>query len=425
MTWQRSEHSEEKALRKPHRGSVLAAGALMVIFTSYAATPSTQPTSGPAISPETAARRVQRPLQTQEEYTALAASLRKQYSKPPDQWPEANIDPGVEFHELGKLPPVQYPNDNPYSKPKEELGKMLFFDPRLSSSGQIACASCHDPDLAWADGRTNPFGHDRQGLKRNAPSVLFSAYVKPLFWDGRADSLEEQFASPLLADNEMHGQNEAAVLARLNAVPEYLDAFKAAFDSDKITMANAAKAVATFERSLAKNAGRSAFDRFLDGKNPDYPDAAIRGLNIFRTSGRCINCHNGPLLSDNKFHDLGLSYYQREFEDLGRYEVTKDPSDVGRFKTPPLRDVGRTRPYMHNGFFDLDGILNAYNMGMGTLRRKPGQENDPMFPTKDPILQPLHMNQQDKADLKAFLETLSEPPLRTRPPKLPGMAKAN
>jgi cytochrome c peroxidase len=322
--------------------------------------------------------------------------------------------------ELGLLPSAEYPKDNPYSKEKEALGKALFFDPRLSGSGQIACASCHDPDLAWADGRTTPFGHDRTPLHRNAPSILFSAYAKPLFWDGRASDLEDQFHSPVVAHDEMSGDFEV-IEKRLDALPDYRRMFKDAFGTDTISTDDAARAVATFERSISQFAGRSAFDHFLNGKTDALSDSAIRGLDIFRTTGRCMNCHNGPAFSDNQFHDLGLSYYGRKLQDLGRYDITKDPKDVGRFRTPTLRDIGRTRPYMHNGLFDLDGIINMYNAGMATLiPRTDAQKNDPLFPRhKDPLLHPLGLNAQDHADLKAFLESLNEPPLRIRPPQLP------
>lgn len=136
-------------------------------------------------------------------------------------------------------------------------------------------------------------------------------------------------------------------------------------------------------------------------------------------AAQCALCHHGPLLSDDSFHDLGLSYYGRRFQDLGRYEVTADPADVGRFRTPSLRDISRTAPLMHNGLFQLTGVLNMYNAGMATLRRGPDQLDDPLFPTKSPHLQSLGLNRQDLDDLAAFLEALEEPPLRVRPPRLP------
>lgn len=365
-----------------------------------------------------ARRAVRRQPLSDEQAKAEAAELRKLYAQPSEQWPKPHVDPGVKFVELGRLSKPEYPANNPFSKDKVELGKQLFFDARLSGSGQIACASCHDPDLAWADGRTTSFGNVRTKLRRNAPSILFSAYATSLFWDGRSGSLEDQFRAPVLAHDEMNAKPDA-VAKRLNELPEYKESFKKVFGADEVTLADAAKAVATFERSIAPTTGRSDFDKFLAGDGAALSDSAVRGLHLFRTDARCINCHNGPAFTDNQFHDLGLSYYGRELEDLGRYDATNEAKDVGKFRTPSLRNVGRTRPYMHNGIFELDAVIRMYNAGMATLVRKPDQKDDPLFPTKDPLLQPLHLNDQDQADLKAFLESLNEPQSRMRPPKLP------
>jgi cytochrome c peroxidase len=181
-----------------------------------------------------------------------------------------------------------------------------------------------------------------------------------------------------------------------------------------VTEDRIARAVACFERTLT--GGRSRFDAFLGGKADALSDAEVRGLHLFRTDARCLHCHNGPALTDGGFHDIGLSYYGRLYEDLGRFAVTKAAPDVGRFKTPSLRNVGRTGPYMHNGLFELGGVLSAYNAGMPTLRRGEKHADDPYFPTKSPFLKPLGLNKQDLADLEAFLRALDEPPRRVRPP---------
>jgi cytochrome c peroxidase len=399
------------------RGTVplLAVGALAAASLSWGQ--STAPATSPSRhSP--APRRAERPTLSEDEYQALAAELRQSYSQPSDKWPAPAIDPGVEFSELSKLPPPVYPANNPYAKNKDDLGRELFFDPRLSGSGQIACASCHDPDLAWADGRTVSFGHARTQLRRNAPSVLFAAYAKTLFWDGRAGSLEDQAQIPVLAHDEMNASANT-VMERLNAIPEYRRQFQDVFGNDTITLENVARSIATFERGITRYAGRSEFDRFLGGQTDALNDQAIRGLHLFRTTARCINCHNGPAFTDNQFHDEGLSYYGRQYEDLGRFYPTNNPKDVGKFRTPSLRNVARTRPYTHNGLLELDGLIAAYNNGMPTLRRSPEQLDDEMFPTKDPLLKPLGLNVHDRADLHAFLESLSEPVVRIRPPKLP------
>ena len=379
-------------------------------------------TGAPAAAPTTRSsftRIPPRPTQTPEQYTALAKFLRGEYAKPREQWPKPTLDDGVELVELGPMPttPV-FPEDNPYTKEKAELGLRLFFDPRLSGSGQIACANCHDPELSWTDGRSLSFGHARRSTKRNSPSLLTASFGKSFFWDGRSTTLEEQAVEPITADGEMHG-DPAVVTARLAKVPGYRERFKAAFGDEQVTMPRIGKAIATFERSIIRMSGKSKFDRFLGGERGALSDEAVRGLHLFRTTARCLNCHNGPLLTDGKFHDVGLSYYGRKLQDLGRYEITKRPEDVGAFRTPTLRNVAQTAPYMHNGLFQLDGVINMYNAGMPTLRRKEHQRDDPLFPTKSPLLKPLGLNRQDHADLKAFLESLNDRRVRLRPEPLP------
>lgn len=369
----------------------------------------------PAQPPAAAVSR--RPSLPPAEYEQLARTLRAAYAKPPAAWPKPQVDPGVKFVELGTLPPVPYPPDNPYSTNKHDLGRLLFFDPRLSASRQIACASCHDPDLAWTDGRTTAFGHDRKPLRRNTPTLLNVAFNARFFWDGRAASLEEQAAKVLLNPDEMRA-DEATLADRLGRIAGYRARFKAAFGDETITLARVTQAIATFERGLTTRA--NSFDAFLRGNTNALPDAAVRGLHLFRTEARCVNCHHGPAFTDGQFHNLGLSYYGRALEDLGRHQFTKQPADVGAFKTPTLRNLARTAPYMHNGRFELDGVLNLYNAGMPTLRRKESQRADPLFPTKSPHLKPLGLNAHDLADLKAFLDALTEARVRVRPPELPG-----
>jgi cytochrome c peroxidase len=369
-----------------------------------------------------ASRPAQRPELTPGQYAALARRLRAAYAKPPAQWPRPTLDPGVERVELAPPPRPVFPADNPYTPAKAELGKMLFFDPRLSGSGQISCASCHEPQLGWSDGRAVSFGHGRTALRRNAPTLNNIAFRKSLFWDGRAKDLESQIAGPVLAADEMHGDADQ-IVQRLAAQAEYRRRFAQGFGDDKpITFQRIAQAVATYERTIVSRP--SAFDHFLKGDRDALSDAAVRGLHLFRTDARCLNCHSGPTFSDEKFHDLGLSYYGRKYEDLGRYGITHDPKDVGLFKTPSLRNITRTGPYMHNGLFDLKGVLRMYNAGMATLRRKPSQINDPLFPTKSPLLKPLGLNAQDLNDLEAFLQSLEETRLRITPPPLPGPAPA-
>ncbi|TWT29756.1 Cytochrome c551 peroxidase precursor [Posidoniimonas corsicana] len=344
------------------------------------------------------------------------ARLRAAYTRSPAEWPAPQVDPGVAWRELGLLPTPPQVERGSVEDTRIQLGKRLFFDPQLSSSGQIACASCHDPDLSWGDGRTVSFGHGRTPLKRNAPSLLNVGQADRLFWDGRARSLEQQVELVMLNPNEMHASEEETV-RRLRSVPGYVQAFAAAYPGRPISLATLATAIAEFERSLV--GGRSRFDIFLKGRPEVLSDDALVGLDLFRTDARCMNCHHGPTLSDNRLHDVGLSYYGRKFQDLGAFEQTRRIEDVGRFKTPSLRNVTRSGPWMHNGLFtSLDGVLNMYNAGMPHLYPKNAEQlDDPFFPHKSKHLRPLGLNKQDKADLIAFLESLAEPPRRVRPPE--------
>lgn len=353
---------------------------------------------------------------------STADELRRVYAGPPAQWPAPEVDSGVTFVELGPVVRTPRPTD-PREIARIELGTTLFFDARLSGTGQMACASCHDAELGWADGRATSFGHGFQPLARNAPSILNAGSGTSFFWDGRAASLEDQALAVFENTREMHSSIDA-VLAALRSSRGYRERFQSAWGDPEPTRERVLGSIAAFERTIQSD-GSSVFDDFLAGQPAALSDAAVRGLHLFRTRARCVNCHNGPLLTDGKFHDLGLSYYGRKLQDLGRYEVTKDPADVGRFKTPSLRNVARTAPYMHNGLFDLDGVLNMYSAGMVSLQKKPEQADDPLFPTKSPLLEELGLAPEEKADLKAFLESLTERRRRVRPPEMPLLGDAH
>lgn len=345
-------------------------------------------------------------------------TLRQLYETSPENWPAANWDPLVapeDRHELGQVPEPIAPESNPFTKEKADLGRQLFFDPRLSSSKNVACVSCHHPDTGWADGKTVSQGHQLQPLDRNTPTILGVALQKRLMWDGRASSLESQALLPIANEKEMHG-DFVAIEKHLNEIPEYKESFKKIFGEEQITLQLVGKAIATFERTVMP--GRSKFDTFLKGKHNALSDQQILGLHLFRTKARCINCHNGPIMSDGLLHNVGLTYYGRPFEDLGQYNITKNPEDVGKFRTPTLRNVTRTAPYMHNGLFELDGVINIYNVGMPTEKV---DKNDPLAPKKSPLLRELGLTPTEKAALIAFLGALEEPKTRVRTPKLPGL----
>ncbi len=346
--------------------------------------------------------------------------LRKTYSSGDiSQWEKPELDEEVitDFQDIGVLPKMIFPENNPYSEAKKELGKMLFFDPRLSKSKQISCASCHDPELAWGDGRTISYGHNRQTGKRNSPSLLNIGYHSVFFWDGRAASLEDQALGPITDPVEM-AATETISIKNIKKIKGYKPYFREAFGDEKITIERILKAIATYERTITSK--KSKFDSFIEGKSDIFTDEEVIGLHLFRTKARCINCHNTPLFSNQKFHNVGLSYYGRTFEDLGKYNITHKKEDVGKFKTPSLREIGRTAPYMHNGLMpNLEGIIEMYNAGMPRVKPKENQKNDSLFPITDPLLKKLNLTKKEQNALKAFLLTLSSSPRREILPKLP------
>lgn len=332
------------------------------------------------------------------------AVRRAAFSGKPDSWPAPTLLPGAAFMPFGALPPPVAPADNPQTPEKAALGQKLFEDPRLSGSGQIACASCHNPELAFGDGVKTSFGHDRQRGRRNAPTLTVVAWRTPLFWDGRAASLETQALGPLVDHKEM-AADPREVERRLNADPGYRKAFSQAFGARRVTAQDAAKALAAYQRTLKPRS--SKWDRVLSQGGRVLTDQELQGLELFQGKAGCANCHNGPLLSDGKFHNIGLSFYGRKLQDLGRFEVSGDPADVGAFLTPSLRGISRTAPYMHNGIFPtLEGAVNFYNEGGARPRAKPEQAGDRLFPTTTPLLKPLGLTREEKASLVAFLETL-------------------
>jgi cytochrome c peroxidase len=331
-------------------------------------------------------------------------------------WPKPHLfdDAKEGFQDIGVLPKPEFPTNNPYSEAKEELGKKLFFDPRLSKSGQISCANCHDPELAWADGRRVAYGHDRQLGTRNAPTVLNIVYAKKYFWDGRAATLEDQAKAPIENPVEMNFHSRLAVKT-IAKIKGYREDFQKAFGSDKVTEENIVKAIATFERTIVSP--KSKFDKFVSGEKDALTDSEINGLHIFRTKANCINCHNTPYFSDQKFHNVGLTYFGREYEDLGLYTISKKNEDVGKFKTATLREISQTAPYMHNGLFpNIRGVLNMYNAGMPDEKRN---RESPLAPHKSKMLEKLNLTDQELIDLENFLNTLHSYKYKMRAPDLP------
>ena len=349
--------------------------------------------------------------------------LRKLYSGGDvTKWPAAALHENVDkskFQDIGVLPEVPYPAYNPYSKEKESLGKILFFDPRLSNSGQIACASCHNPELGWTDNLTSSFGHDRQTGKRNSMTILNSAYATSLFWDGRASSLEDQAQFPIGDPLEMNEKLTIAV-DKIAKIKGYKPLFEAAFGDKKVNLQRIQYAIATFERSI--NSPKSKFDNFISGKSDAYTDAQVKGLHLFRTKAQCINCHNTPYFSDNQFHNDGQTLFGTKNEDFGRYNVTKNKEDIGKFRTPTLREVANTKPWMHHGHFpSLLDVVELYNLGNPSPVQKKylGTARDTLIPKSDPMLRKLDLSKEEISDLLAFIETLSTPTRRIMVPEMP------
>lgn len=243
--------------------------------------------------------------------------------------------------QLARLPDlVPAPDDNPTTAAKVELGRQLFFDPRLSGDNSIRCATCHLPERSYADGLARSPGASGRPLSRNTPTVLNAGWHSSLFWDGRAGSLEEQALGPIQAADEMN-QDLDELIEELAAVPEYGPQFRQVFGR-AVNPQDIARALAAFQRTLVTR--NSPLDRYLAGEKDALSDQARQGMELFTGSAGCIRCHHGPLLSDGKFYRLGVGR-----DDLGRGAVTGQREDRYKFRTPSLRGVQRTAPYMHDG----------------------------------------------------------------------------
>ncbi|WP_333660928.1 cytochrome-c peroxidase [Chishuiella changwenlii] len=339
------------------------------------------------------------------------------YKKNISLWPKPTIDKGVEWKEFASIQ-----RDTAYfttqDRPEVILGKMLFFDPKLSGSNQISCSSCHDPEMGWTDRRKVSLGNNHLEGTRNTQSLYNIAERTSFFWDGRASTLEDQANGPLSALHEMD-MDVNKLPEKLSQYKGYKKLFKDAFGDEKVTNKRINNALAAFQKSIKSQPSR--FDKFIDGDYNKLTDQEIYGMHLFRTKARCMNCHNGKYLTDESFHNIGLTYYKRKFEDLGRYEITKKAEDVGKFKTPSLRDLLNTSPWMHNGFFDdLDGLINVYNSGMHMIDPTAEEKaQDPLYPYTDPLLKPLSLTRDEKAALKSFLEAMNGSKFKMDRPKFP------
>lgn len=320
----------------------------------------------------------------------------------------------------------------PTLNPKEvELGKRLFFDGRLSGDATLSCASCHDPKKAWTDGLALSKGYPASLYFRNTPTLLNTAHKKRVYWEGRlpGDDLPTVVRDHLSEAHFMQADGRL-IIERLRQVPEYEEMFKAIYGEEP-SYGKILNAVSAYVKSLVSE--EVPLDRYLAGDKTALSVSAARGLALFQGKARCIQCHQGPLLTDERFHNLGIKQHPEVFqeplrhitfrrffktlgvggvrtlrEDVGLYAITKDPQDRGKFKTPSLREAARTPPYMHNGTIGaLEEVVEFYNRGGG---KGPG---------KDPLLAPLGLSEQEKQDLAAFLEALSGKETEVELPVLP------
>lgn len=294
---------------------------------------------------------------------------------------------------LGSLDEVPVPADNPLTPAKVELGKQLFFEPRLGGDGKTSCASCHKPDKAWSDGRARSIGaRNRRGL-RNTPTLLNVAYYKVFYWDGRASSLEEQALKALSNPEEMASSAQSAVKT-ISALELYRPLFKTAFGSEDVTADRIAQAIASFERTLVT--GPSPFDRFLQGDLTAMTAEQKEGLNLFLTRAECAGCHRGPLFSNQEFAPSGIYIAP----DWGRYNWTKKDYDAGKFRVPSLRNVALTAPYFHNGS-EPSLIQAAFFRAHGKTRKELAQRGI------EPYMLSRHFTDEELKQMTAFMEALT------------------
>lgn len=286
----------------------------------------------------------------------------------------------AEFKVPSGLPAVIYPADNPMTPEKIALGAQLYFDPRLSRDSTVSCATCHDPAKGWSNGEAVATGVGGKKGGRNSPTVINTAYQSFQFWDGRMDTLEQQALGPIQNPIEMN-MTLPEVVTKLNAIPGYKAQFQKVFKTD-VTSDGIGKAIAAFERTVLS--GDAPYDRFTAGDAKALTPAAERGRALFFGAARCSSCHSGPNFTDNAFHNIGIGMNAKD-PDPGRFDASKLEGDKGSFKTPTLRDVSRTGPYMHDGSLKtLEEVVVHYNKG-GIPNEYLDEEIFPLNLTKEQI----------------------------------------
>jgi cytochrome c peroxidase len=294
-------------------------------------------------------------------------------------------------HQYWRPAAIPYPKENPYGRAKEELGRALFFDPILSGARVRSCATCHNPGLSWGDGEPRAIGENQTRLPLRSPTLLNVAWIPKLGWDGHFYDLESVAMGPITGQTNMN-LPERQLIERLSAIPGYRAAFDAAFGNGGVTREKIEQSLATFERTIVS--ADAPFDRWIHGDEAAISAAAKRGFALFNGKANCAVCHSGWAFTDTAFHDIGVA----KDDDLGRGRLF--PTSVKlqhAFKTPTLRDVARRGPYMHDGSVaSLADVIDLYDRG-GIDR--PSRDND---------IRPLNLQSGEKADLIAFLNTLSD-----------------
>jgi len=290
------------------------------------------------------------------------------------------------------LQPIPWPKDNPYSPEKWDLGRALYYDTRLSADNTVSCASCHSPKMGFTDQMPNSAGILGQRGDRSAPTVINRAYALAQFWDGRAKSLEEQAVGPIQNPIEM-GHTHPAVVEKLTSIAGYRAMFKAAFGSEEFDIAHVGKAIATFERTVLS--GNAPYDKYKAGNKKALNASQVRGLDVFVNKAKCDQCHEGINFTLNAYHNLGVGATAAN-ADGGRQKFSGKDEDWGAFKTPTLRDIANTAPYMHDGSLKtLEEVVDYYDKG-GTPNKN-----------LDERMKPLKLTAQDKKDLVEFMKSLS------------------
>lgn len=313
----------------------------------------------------------------------------------------AGVDPRSLLSDYQRPAKIPAPKTNPSTPEKVALGRMLFFDPRLSGSGVISCGSCHNPALGWSDALPKGLGHMGGRLGRHTPTIIDVAYGEPYFWDGRAATLEDQAKGPLTSAAEMNMPADNAV-GRLRSIPGYVDAFEHAFPGRGVSLDTFAAAVAAYERTVIS--GSAPFDKWVEGDEQAVSAAAKRGFVLFNGKANCAACHSGWRMTDDGFHDIGLPG-----NDRGRAAVAPGIVQLEHaFKTPTLRNINQRAPYMHDGSVaTLAAVIDHYDHGF--------EHRDSL----DSQVHALNLTADEKADLLAFLDTLTSADTPVVVPVLP------